>query len=166
MSCFHSPLAPFHESIFSLITKHFASQFGLRWLNNSGMFDNSFLQICPGKHFKILVRIYLNYKHLVLYSTFESLSGRSSVGFIAASRAEDPSSNPSRRSHAYIFFLIGFLVYYVHAFFPFYPIVLYYYNYKISSFIGLRYSTILSHWCTAHIVWYVNDFLDTSSQMW
>ena len=37
----------------------------LRWLCNAGMFDNSISQICPGKHFQILVRINLNYKHLV-----------------------------------------------------------------------------------------------------
>ena len=52
----------------------------LRWLRNAGMFDNSFSQICPSKHFKILVRIDLNYKLQVLYSPIESVSARSSVG--------------------------------------------------------------------------------------
>ena len=52
----------------------------LRWLGNAGMFDNSFSQICPSKHFQILVRINLNYKHQVLYSSFISVSASSSDG--------------------------------------------------------------------------------------
>ena len=118
------------------------------------MFDNLFHRICPGKHFKILVRINLNYKHLVLYSSFESISLRSSVGFVAASRAEDPSSNPRRISHAYIFFLLDlWVIMSMHFFLFIYAIVLYYYSYKLSVLIGLRYSTILNTPCAFSLVY-------------
>ena len=50
----------------------------LRWLCNAGMFDNSYSQICPSKHFQILDRINLNFKHQVLYSSFASVSAGSS----------------------------------------------------------------------------------------
>ena len=52
----------------------------LRWLCKTGMFDNSFSQICPSKHFQILVRINLNYTNQVLYTSFTSVCAGSSVG--------------------------------------------------------------------------------------
>ena len=57
------------------------------------------------------------------------------------------------KSNSYIFFLLNLIMgYNVHAFFPFflfpfYPIVLYCYKYKLSPLIGLRYFTILNTLC-------------------
>ena len=100
----------------------------LRWLCNAGMFDNSFSQICPSKHFKILVRIDLNFKHHVLYSSFESVSTRSSVKWMFRER-KDPCSNPHQTSYYYIFF--SYWIFFYNVIFTFYPIVLYYYKIQI-----------------------------------
>ena len=82
------------------------------------MFDNAFSQICPSKHFKILVRINLNYKHQVLYSFLMNVSLRSSIGLDAASRAEGAVFKPSV-DILFIHFLLDFGDYNVHSFVSF-----------------------------------------------
>ena len=82
----------------------------LRWLCNTGMFDNSYSQICQSKHFQILFRINLNYKYQVLYSSITFVSAGSSVGYVAASRAEGPVFQLSSDNFIHdTFFHIGFL---------------------------------------------------------